>query len=175
MPASRHEAISHKDLSSRYQRSPQKRSDLIREARSSGKEESPEDFQAIDRVLGLLGFEGDIEAATRFKKREPVFRPGELMRAILDELRTATAPIRTRAVAAAIIQRKRIKPCNGAVIAQYVDRVEKALSRMRDQGLIQGAMDENGLMFWARKGAAGMLPPPVMGGKPAARMLDTAL
>ena len=131
-----------------------KRSDLIREARRSGKEENAEDFQAIDRVLRLLGFEGDIEAVTRFKKRDPVFDRGELALAILDELRTATAPLRTRDIATAIVL-KRAEPCDAAVIAQYVDRAWKALERMKAQGLIHGARDEKGRMLWARKGAAG--------------------
>jgi hypothetical protein len=129
-----------------------KRSDLIRQARRGGKEENAEDFQAIDRVLRLLGFEGDIEAATRFKKRDPVFRPGELMRAVLEELRTAPAPLRTRDIAKAIVSKKGAEPSGAAVIDEYAERVRKALARMKDQGMLQGAMDEKGRMFWARKG-----------------------
>ena len=59
------------------------------------------DVSALDRVLGSLGYEGDLDAAMPRQKREVLFGRGELTRArgILDTLREATAPMTSREIA----------------------------------------------------------------------------
>jgi hypothetical protein len=57
-------------------------------------------------VLRLLGYDGEMEAATRFRKSEPIFKPGELTPAIFEQLRTASSPLRSQDVASVIIAAK---------------------------------------------------------------------
>ncbi len=51
------------------------------------------DIGAIDRVLGSLGYKGDLDAAMPRQKREVIFGRGELSRAICEELRNAEGPL----------------------------------------------------------------------------------
>ena len=134
-----------------------KRADLIRANR--GRLEWVEvDLMAIDRVLRLLGYDGDIEAATRFKKREAVFGPGELSRAIFEQLRSASAPLRTRDLASAILANRGLSPDDAKARAELVRRATKALGRAKVRGLVQSVKDQAGNMVWARKGAGTLLP-----------------
>ena len=68
------------------------------------------DVGAIDRVLGTLGYSGDLDAQMPRQKRQVLFGRGELTRAILDELRTATAPMASREIARAILAVNELDP-----------------------------------------------------------------
>jgi hypothetical protein len=72
-----------------------KRADLFNEAERIRDRlaEIRNDIGAVDRVLGTLGYAGDLDAEMPRQKRNVLFGPGELTRAILDELRTATGPL----------------------------------------------------------------------------------
>ena len=71
-----------------------KRADLFNEAirLRDRLAEIRNDIGAIDRVLGTLGYKGDLDAAMPRQKREVIFGRGELTAAILNELRDAPAP-----------------------------------------------------------------------------------
>ncbi len=61
------------------------------------------DIAALDRVLGTLGYTGDLNKEMPRQKHERLFGQGELTRAILDVLRDATEPMATRDIAREII------------------------------------------------------------------------
>lgn len=61
------------------------------------------DIGALDRVLGTLGYAGDLDAAMPRQKREVIFGRGELSKAIFGELRHATGPLSSRDIAREIV------------------------------------------------------------------------
>ncbi len=66
------------------------------------------DISALDRVLGTFGYTGDLDAEMPRQKRNTIFGPGELTRAILDELRDATEPMASRDIARALMGIKHV-------------------------------------------------------------------
>ena len=61
------------------------------------------DIGALDRVLGTLGYTGDLDAKMPRQKREVIFGRGELSKAIYSELRTAEGPLSSRDIAREIV------------------------------------------------------------------------
>jgi len=61
------------------------------------------DIGALDRVLATFGVVDNLDAQMPRQKRNVLFGRGELTRAILDELRTTTAPTGSREIARAIL------------------------------------------------------------------------
>ena len=123
------------------------------------------DVAAIDRVLSTLGYDGDLDAQMPRQKRQVLFGPGELTRAILDELRTATAPMATRDIARAILAVNEQDARDRRALTEVTRRVSKALRIAKQSGLVQGAKDQAGNMVWARKNAMAGLPPPIKTGR----------
>ena len=78
-----------------------KRAQLFGEAQSIRDRlaEIKNDIDAVDRVLGTLGYDGDLDAAMPRQKRHVVFGRGELTRAVLDVLRDADGPMTSRQIA----------------------------------------------------------------------------
>src|SRR4051812_10180173 len=61
------------------------------------------DIDALDRVLGTLGYQGDLDAAMPRQKRRVLFGKGELTSAILRQLRVSNSTMTCRELAVAII------------------------------------------------------------------------
>src|SRR5947207_763662 len=82
-----------------------KRADLFGEAERIRDRlaEIKNDVGAIDRVLGTLGYTGDLDAEMPRQKRQVIFGRGELTRAILAELRGADGPMTSREIAQGVI------------------------------------------------------------------------
>lgn len=84
------------------------------------------DIAAIDRVLvNVLGYSGNIEAVSRDFKRNPSFGRGEMMRAVLDVLRKADAPMLTRGLTVAVFESKGLTLPPGEVGRNRINRVRK--------------------------------------------------
>src|SRR4051795_4114041 len=82
-----------------------KRADLFNEAERIRDRlaEIKNDVSAIDRVLGSLGYTGDLDAEMPRQKRQVIFGKGELTRAVLGELRGADGRMSSREIAQAIV------------------------------------------------------------------------
>ena len=127
-----------------------KRRDMLTEAEllRDRLAEIKNDLLALDRTLGTLGYKGDLEAMMPRQKRQVVFGRGDLIRAILDELRGAERPLRSREIAQAIIAVQGNDPRDQRYIADLTRRVGKALRPLRAAGSIQSATDEHGSVVW---------------------------
>jgi len=79
--------------------------DLFKEADSIRERlaEIKNDIGAVDRVLGSLGYKGDLDAQMPRQRREVIFGKGELTGAIRRELRHADMALKSREVAQSII------------------------------------------------------------------------
>lgn len=107
------------------------------------------DIGAVDRVLGTLGYEGDLDAAMPRQKRHVLFGRGELTRAILDVLRDAQEPMATREIARAILAVNEFDPRDRRLLTEHTRRVSKALRVLKAKGLARGSQDHAGNMVWA--------------------------
>lgn len=127
-----------------------KRRDMLTEAERIRDRlaEIKNDLSALDRTLGTLGFKGDLEAMMPRQKREVIFGRGELLRAILDELRGAERPLRSREIAQALIAVKGDDPRDQRYIADLTRRVGKALRPLRDADHVGSAFDQHGNLVW---------------------------
>lgn len=97
------------------------------------------DIAAIDRVLvNVLGYKGDIEAVSRDFKRNPSFGRGEMMRAVLDVLRKADAPILTRDLTIAVFERKGLTLPPGETGRNRINRVRKICQQVPEISEVGG-------------------------------------
>jgi hypothetical protein len=94
------------------------------------------DVAALDRVLGTLGYKGDLEAHMPRQKREALFGRGDLRRTILDELRNALRPLTTREIAEAAAREVGQDPNDKAMLRDIGRRVSSALCILKDHGTI---------------------------------------
>ena len=107
------------------------------------------DLGAIDRVLGTLGYKGDLDAAMPRQKREVIFGRGELTEAILDELRDAPSPMPSREIAKSIIALKADDARDRRYLSDLTKRVSKALRALRVEGIARSIIDAKGRTCWS--------------------------
>ena len=127
-----------------------KRADLFNEAERIRDRlaEIKNDIGAMDRVLGTLGYTGNLDAEMPRQKRQVLFGAGELTRAILDELRDASAPLASREIARAILAVNEQDPRDRRLLTEHTRRVSKALRVMKQRGIVDGLADKSGNMVW---------------------------
>lgn len=107
------------------------------------------DLQALDRTLATLGYTGDLEAMMPRQKRQVIFGRSELKGAILDELRGAERPLRSREIAQALIALHGEDPRDQRYIADLTRRVGKALRPLVVSGDVRSIRDAHGGITWA--------------------------
>jgi hypothetical protein len=127
-----------------------KRADLFNEAVRIRDRlaEIKNDVGALDRVLGTLGYTGDLDAEMPRQKREVLFGRGELTRAILDELRDAPAPMMSREIAQAIVALNGQDGRDRKMISELTRRVSKALRILKERDDVRSAVDRKGNLLW---------------------------
>lgn len=127
-----------------------KRADLFGEAERIRDRlaEIKNDVAAMDRVLGTLGYTGDLDAAMPRQKREVIFGRGELTRGAIDELRNADGPLTSRQVAEAILSVSGQDAQDRKLMADHTRRVSKALRVLKGEGRVKAAKDAQGNMIW---------------------------
>lgn len=110
------------------------------------------DVSAIDRVLGTLGYTGDLDAEMPRQKREVLFGRGELTRSILDELRGATGPLGSREIAQSIVSLSGQDARDRKYVTDLTRRVSKALRILKEGGDVRSAVDRKGNLTWVLRG-----------------------
>lgn len=109
------------------------------------------DIGAVDRVLGTLGYTGDLDAAMPRQKREVIFGRGELSKAIMGELRHATEPVSSRDIAREIVTMQGNDARDRKYLSELTKRVSKALRSMKAEGLVRSVADTKGNLSWERR------------------------
>lgn len=109
------------------------------------------DIGALDRVLGTLGYTGDLDAAMPRQKREVIFGRGELSKAIMRELRHAEGPLSSRDIAREIVTMQGNDARDRKHLSELTRRVSKALRQMRSDGLVRSVADSRGNLSWERR------------------------
>jgi hypothetical protein len=138
-----------------------KRADLFNEAERIRDRlaEIKNDVAAIDRVLGTLGYTGDLDAEMPRQKRHVLFGRGELTRAILDTLRDATTPMTSREVAQAVLSVSGHDARDRRLMAEHTKRVSKALRALKWAGNVRSLTDVQGNLTWHLTDAQCSVPP----------------
>ena len=104
---------------------------------------------AIDRVLGTLGYTGDLDADMPRQKREVIFGRGELTRAILSELRGADGPMTSREIAQGVIAVGGQDARDRKFVSEHTKRVSKALRALRNENVVRSSVDAKGNVLWS--------------------------
>jgi hypothetical protein len=128
-----------------------KRADLFNEAERIRDRlaEIKNDVGALDRVLGTLGYTGDLDTEMPRQKREVIFGRGELRKAILSELRGADGPLSSREIAQSIIAVGGQDARDRKYVSELTRRVSKALRQCREENLVRSSVDPKGNVLWA--------------------------
>ncbi len=106
------------------------------------------DILALDRVLGTLGYTGNLDAEMPRQKRQTMFGQGELTRAIFDVLRDAEGPLPTRDIARTFLRVNEQDASDRRLLTDVVRRTSKALRVAKGRGLVTTAIDQAGNMVW---------------------------
>jgi len=128
-----------------------KRADLFNEAIRIRDRlaEIKNDVGALDRVLGTLGYTGDLDAEMPRQKRQVIFGKGELTRAILDELRGADGPMTSREIAQGVIALSGQDARDRKYVSEHTKRVSKALRALRTENVVRSSVDGKGNVMWS--------------------------
>jgi hypothetical protein len=128
-----------------------KRRDLFNEAERIRDRlaEIKNDVSAIDRVLGTLGYTGDLDAEMPRQKRNVIFGKGELRRGILDQLRGVDGPITSREIAQGMVAVSGQDARDRKYITEHTKRVSKTLRQLRDENIVRSAIDPKGNVMWS--------------------------
>jgi hypothetical protein len=128
-----------------------KRADLFNEAARlrDRTAEIRNDISALDRVLGTLGYTGDLDKEMPRQKHNVVFGKGELTRSILDELRGATGPMGSREIAQAIVAVSGQDARDRKFITDVTRRASKALRILKLAGDVRSSVDTKGNLMWS--------------------------
>ena len=127
-----------------------KRADLFNEAERIRDRlaEIKNDIGALDRVLGTLGYTGDLDTEMPRQKRHVLFGQGELTRAILDVLRDATEPMASREIARDILSVNEQDPKDRKLLTEHTRRVSKALRILKQNMAVKSSVGCSGIYSW---------------------------
>jgi hypothetical protein len=133
-----------------------KRCDLFNEAARlrDRTAEIRNDIAALDRVLGTLGYTGDLDKEMPRQKHNVVFGKGELTRSILDELRSATGSMGSREIAQAIVAVSGQDARDRKFITDVTRRASKALRILKLAGDVRSSVDTKGNLMWSLRALA---------------------
>jgi hypothetical protein len=102
------------------------------------------DIGALDRLLGSLGYTGDLDTEMPRQKREVLFGRGELTRSILDELRGASGPLGSREIAQSLVALSGQDARDRKAISELTKRVSMALRQIKEGGMARSCIDKHG-------------------------------
>jgi len=126
------------------------RADLFNEAERITERlaEIKNDVKALDKTLRLIGYEGDLDKIMPRQKRNVMFGQGELLGALMLELRHADGPMRSRELAQNIIAATGDDIRDRRAVSDLTRRVSKALRVQREKGVVIGQQDESRNIQW---------------------------
>ena len=101
-----------------------------------------DDIAALDRSLGLLGYEGDIEAVMPAKQPPRVYKNGGLRLACLAVLEAADRPLTSREIAA------QVYPDRGKDYVAGIYRIAKCLRADREAGCVVARQYSGRALVW---------------------------
>jgi len=134
-----------------------KRSELFKEAESMMERlaEIKNDIQAFDKALIALGYKGDLDAMMPRQRRHVIFGRGELLDALMLELRLAERPMLSRELAQNVLASNGSDIRDRRAVGDLTRRVSKCLRKQRESGRVLGQMNESRNMLWSLRPRTG--------------------
>jgi len=126
------------------------RADLFNEAERITERlaEIKNDVKALDTTLRLVGYDGDLDKIMPRQKRNVMFGQGELLGALMLELRHAEGPLRSRELAQNILATSGDDIRDRRAVSDLTRRVSKCLRKQRESGAVIGKLDESRNIQW---------------------------
>ncbi len=106
------------------------------------------DIQAFDKALIALGYKGDLDAAMPRQRRHVIFGRGELLDALMLELRLAEGPLKSRELAQNVLASSGSDIRDRRAVTDLTRRVSKCLKTQREKGAIIGRQNESRNIEW---------------------------
>lgn len=127
-----------------------KRGELFNEAEGIMERlaEIKNDIQAFDKALIALGYKGDLDAAMPRQRRHVIFGRGELLDALMLELRLAEGPLKSRELAQNVLASSGSDIRDRRAVTDLTRRVSKCLKTQREKGAIIGRQNESRNIEW---------------------------
>lgn len=113
------------------------------------------DIKAMDKTLRVIGYEGDLDKIMPRQRRNVIFGQGELLGALMLELRHASGPMRSRELAQNVLASSGDDIRDRRAVSDLTRRVSKCLRVQREKGVVIGKQDESRNIQWVlrpRKG-----------------------
>lgn len=106
------------------------------------------DIQSFDKALIALGYKGDLDAAMPRQRRHVIFGRGELLDALMLELRLAERPLKSRELAQNVLAASGSDIRDRRAVSDLTRRISKCLRVQREKGVVIGQMDESRNTLW---------------------------
>ena len=107
------------------------------------------EITAIDRVLGSLGYTGDLNALKPRRRRETLFQRGQLTRTLLTVLRDADEPMMGREITLTVLRRLGRAVPDDATLADRTRRSCRVLRALESEGTVLSGLDGHGRRLWS--------------------------
>lgn len=113
------------------------------------------DIKAMDKTLRVLGYEGDLDAIMPRQRRNVIFGQGELLDALMLELRHAERPLKSRELAQNVLASTGDDIRDRRAVSDLTRRVSKCLRVQREKGVVICQKDGNRNAQWVLRPRAG--------------------
>ncbi len=113
------------------------------------------DIKAMDKTLRVLGYKGDLDAIMPRQRRNVIFGQGELLDALMLELRHAEGPLKSRELAQNVLASTGDDIRDKRAVSDLTRRVSKCLRVQREKGVVFGKQDESRTIQWVMRPRSG--------------------
>lgn len=139
-----------KDYSETHNGLLKRRGELFKEAERITERlaEIKNDIKAMDKTLRVIGYEGDLDKIMPRQRRNVIFGQGELLGALMLELRHASGPMRSRELAQNVLASTGDDIRDRRAVSDLTRRVSKCLRVQREKGVVIGKQDESRNIQW---------------------------
>jgi len=134
-----------------------KRGDLFNEAEAITERlaEIKNDLKALDKTLRLVGYKGDLDGIMPRQRRNVIFGQGELLGALMLELRHAERPLTSRELAQNVLATSGDDIRDRRAVGDLTRRISKCLRVQREKGVVIGKQDESRTIQWVMRPRSG--------------------
>jgi len=134
-----------------------KRGDLFNEAEAITERlaEIKNDIKALDKTLRLVGYKGDLDSIMPRQRRNVIFGQGELLGALMLELRHAERPLKSRELAQNVLATSGDDIRDRRAVSDLTRRISKCLRVQREKGVVIGKQDESRNIQWVIRPRSG--------------------
>ena len=146
-----------KDYSETHNGLLKRRGELFKEAERITERlaEIKNDIKAMDKTLRVIGFEGDLDKIMPRQRRNVIFGQGELLGALMLELRHASGPMRSRELAQNVLASSGDDIRDRRAVSDLTRRISKCLRVQREKGIVIGKQDESRNIQWVLRPRTG--------------------